>query len=330
MKALSAAVAMTLAVLGPARADSCGRFGTTDISDIFERASPSVVAITVTAPSGQAALGAGFVWDGAGHIVTNDHVVAQGNRVVVTLASGEQRSVDQVARAPERDLAVLRVVGSLPAPVVRGQPPLRIGQWVVAIGNPYGLGGSVSVGVVSGLGRSIAGANGTPMTGMIQTDALLNPGNSGGGLFDCGGQLIGVTTAVSPPGPGPGGVGFAIAIDQAGDTVRQLVSKLDKGGGQVMASMAPASATTARIGIGLSVVESQGRGLVVQQVAPSGPAAVAGSRPGDLITHIDGSPVRSTAELTGAIQRAGLGNGVSLKVVRGTTTAVLQVTVSRL
>ncbi|HYD32775.1 MAG TPA: trypsin-like peptidase domain-containing protein [Azospirillaceae bacterium] len=216
-----------------AASGACGQFGSDALADAFDKVSPSVVGLSIQrAPGSPSAMGAGLVWDATGHIVTNDHVVAQGERITVTLADGSRRTVQRLARDTAHDLAVLKVTGRLPAPVDRGRSTsLRIGQWVMAVGNPYGLGSSLSVGIVSGLNRAIDSTNGTRLEGMVQTDALLNPGNSGGALFDCGGRLVGVTTAVSPPGPGPGGIGFAIGVDEAAAVVNRLITEIKLGKG---------------------------------------------------------------------------------------------------
>ena len=314
----------------------------------FQRVSPSVAFITTSQLAVESPLnfkamevpagsGTGFVWDEAGHVVTNYHVIAgRGGgappRVKVRL-QGYAEAFDAVVKGvePDKDIAVLKIEsGSLPAPVAVGtSSDLAVGQTVLAIGNPFGLDYTLTTGVVSALGREVDGAGGRPIKGCIQTDAAINPGNSGGPLLDSSGRLIGVNTAIYAPGAAAGaagnvGIGFAIPVD----TVRRVVNELIRYGAVV------------RPTLGINVADDQTtrglfaqlrlplEGVLVMSVAPRSPAAVAGLQPtardsrgqlmlGDLVTEVGGAPVRQVEDLLSAIEERRVGEEVPLKVLRG-------------
>ena len=314
----------------------------------FQRVSPSVAFITTSQLAVESPLnfkamevpagsGTGFVWDEAGHVVTNYHVIAgRGGgappRVKVRL-QGYAEAFDAVVKGvePDKDIAVLKIEsGSLPAPVAVGtSSDLAVGQTVLAIGNPFGLDYTLTTGVVSALGRDVDGAGGRPIKGCIQTDAAINPGNSGGPLLDSSGRLIGVNTAIYAPGAAAGaagnvGIGFAIPVD----TVRRVVNELIRYGAVV------------RPTLGINVADDQTtrglfaqlrlplEGVLVMSVAPRSPAAVAGLQPtardsrgqlmlGDLVTEVGGAPVRQVEDLLSAIEERRVGEEVPLKVLRG-------------
>ena len=314
----------------------------------FQRVSPSVAFITTSQLAVESPLnfkamevpagsGTGFVWDEAGHVVTNYHVIAgRGGgappRVKVRL-QGYAEAFDAVVKGvePDKDIAVLKIEsGSLPAPVAVGtSSDLAVGQTVLAIGNPFGLDYTLTTGVVSALGRDVDGAGGRPIKGCIQTDAAINPGNSGGPLLDSRGRLIGVNTAILAPGASAGlagnvGIGFAIPVD----TVRRVVNELIRYGAVV------------RPTLGINVADDQTtrglfaqlrlplEGVLVMSVAPRSPAAVAGLQPtardsrgqlmlGDLVTEVGGAPVRQVEDLLSAIEERRVGEEVPLKVLRG-------------
>ena len=199
------------------------------VENLFEAATPSVVYITtfaertdrltmnaVEVPVGT---GSGFVWDRQGHIVTNWHVIkgAQGAKVVLTGRDGQTSSYDArlVGFNPDKDVAVLKIdAGVELTPIRVGESaPLRVGQTALAIGNPFGLDHTLTVGVVSGLGREVQSPTGRPITGVLQTDAAINPGNSGGALLDSSGNLIGMNTAIYSPSGASAGIGFALPVD---------------------------------------------------------------------------------------------------------------------
>ena len=205
---------------------------------IFENARDSVVFITTEermvdlwtrsvydVPSGS---GSGFVWDGFGHAVTNNHVIAGASRAIVRLADGRGFPARLVGRAPEHDLAVLHIgIGAgRPAPISVGTiKDLRVGQNVFAIGNPFGLDWTMTTGIVSALNRELPGDDDLPIRGLIQTDAAINPGNSGGPLLDSAGRLLGVNTAIFSPSGGSAGIGFAVPVDTVNRVVPQLIAR---------------------------------------------------------------------------------------------------------
>jgi 2-alkenal reductase len=294
-------------------------------TELFDAAAPTVVYIfTETTSTGlfgpgrpQGGAGSGFIWDGAGHVVTNFHVIEGANRVAVRLETGEAVPANLVGAAPDYDLAVLKIsavpAGLIPIPV-GSSADLEVGQAVFAIGNPFGLSRSLTTGIVSALDRHLPTASGREIHGVIQTDAAINPGNSGGPLLDSAGRLIGVNTAIISQTGVSAGVGFAVPVDVVNRVVPQLIRD-----GKVP-----------RPGIGIAIVneETSARlgltGLVVAEVFPGSAAAGAGlagldrqsGRLGDVITEVNGRPVRSIAEFAAALEEAGIGNEVELTVVR--------------
>ncbi len=207
--------------------------------ELFERASPSVVQVvgaragTLDAAqsegeNGGAQSGTGFIWDAAGHVVTNDHVVEGAGSLAVRLASGQVLRAQLVGTAPNYDLAVIRVdnTRSLPPPIAIGSSDdLKVGQWVFAIGNPFGLDQTLTTGIISALKRRLPTSAGREITNVIQTDAAINPGNSGGPLLDSAGRVIGVNTAILSPSGTSAGIGFAIPIDSVNRVVPELIRR---------------------------------------------------------------------------------------------------------
>ncbi|MDQ7991434.1 MAG: trypsin-like peptidase domain-containing protein [Propionicimonas sp.] len=258
---------------------------------VVQSVGPSVASLLVGGERGREAAGSGVVI-GDRVLVTNAHVVGRTRNVTVAFADGTQHPAAVVGVDRLSDLAVLRAADDTPPPVVLGNAAsLQVGQLVVAIGNPLGLAGSVTAGVVSGLGRSMPARSGSH-TGMIedviQTDAALNPGNSGGALVDTSVRLVGVNTAVA-------GVGLGLAVP-VNDTTRELLRALLEDGyvrrSVLGVAVAPAPlppAMTERLG------RSQGVRLV--QVVPGGPADLAGLRAGDLVVTIGGQPVHDAQTL---------------------------------
>ena len=280
--------------------------------------------------------GTGFVWDEAGHVVTNYHVIAgRGGgappRVKVRL-QGYAEAFDAVVKGvePEKDLAVLKIEsGSLPAPVAVGtSSDLAVGQTVLAIGNPFGLDYTLTTGVVSALGRDVDGAGGRPIKGCIQTDAAINPGNSGGPLLDSRGRLIGVNTAILAPGASAGlagnvGIGFAIPVD----TVRRVVNQIIRYGRVNRATLGINVLDDPRKALLERNLGRELAGAVVAEVVPGSPAAAVALAPlqrnvygeltlGDMITHVGGAPVRQVEDLLSAIEERQPGEAVELRVLR--------------
>jgi 2-alkenal reductase len=294
---------------------------------LFERVSPSVVQVVVPhanslsengdgRDSEQVGTGTGFVWDDAGNIVTNAHVVGTSDRVVIRTASGQVMPADVVGRASNYDLAVVRIGGSeLPPPVAVGSSTdLKVGQAVFAIGNPFGLDQSLTTGIISALKRRMPTAGGREVAGVIQTDAAINPGNSGGPLLDSAGRLIGVNTAILSPSGTNAGIGFAIPVDIVNRVVPELIRT-----GRVptpgIGIVAASEAVAARLGV---------EGIVIVRVVPGSPADRVGLRGvdlgagaiGDVIVAVNGKPVRRLADLTDVLEQTKLDATVDLTVVR--------------
>jgi 2-alkenal reductase len=310
-------------------------------TELFQRASPSVVHVFaqpgggrgLTDPEGEgggAQTGTGFVWDEAGHIVTNNHVVqgAQGP-IAVRLATGETVPATLVGGAPNYDLAVLRLgrVSKPPPPIAIGtSKDLKVGQSVFAIGNPFGLDQTLTTGIVSALQRRLPTSEGREIADVIQTDAAINPGNSGGPLLDSAGRLIGVNTAIFSPSGASAGIGFAIPVDVVNRVVPQLVAngRMPTPGIGIIAA---AEAAAARVGI---------EGVVVVRVLPGSPAQRAGVRGidpqtgeiGDVIVGVNGKPVRRLSDLIQALEETGVGQSIQLAVERHGRTMTLLVNVA--
>ncbi len=302
--------------------------------DVFRRASSSVVHITniglardfftfdvFEIPQGT---GSGFVWDKRGHVVTNYHVIEGGRRFSVRLGDQSEFDAEVVGAAPEKDLAVLRIEAPAErlAPVAPGRSrDLAVGQRVLAIGNPFGLDQTLTVGVVSALGREITSPAGRRIRDVIQTDAAINPGNSGGPLLDSSGRLIGVNATIRSPSGASAGIGFAIPVDTVARIVPQLISR----------------GKTVQPGIGIRTsvaVENYLRrngieGVAVLGVADGSPAEKADLRAwritrsgrivetGDVIVAVDGKPIETLDDLQDAFEAAGVGAEVRLTVLRG-------------
>ncbi|MDR7038782.1 2-alkenal reductase [Methylobacterium sp. BE186] len=316
---------------------------------LFERASPSVVHVFAQAAAQGRALmslddpdeqeqgqggtqtGTGFVWDAAGHVVTNNHVVQAatqaGGSVSVRLSSGEVVPARIVGTAPSYDLAVLQLgrVAKTPPPLAVGtSADLKVGQAAYAIGNPFGLDHTLTTGVISALQRRLPTGEGRELSGVIQTDAAINPGNSGGPLLDSAGRLIGVNTAIFSPSGASAGIGFAVPVDVVNRVVPDLIrnGRVRNPGIGIIAGQ---EATASRLGID---------GVVVLRVLRGSPAASAGLRGvdlqtgeiGDVIVGVGEKPVHRLADLTAAIEAAGLGQTVDLTVERGGRTRTVRVT----
>ncbi|MBF9196038.1 S1C family serine protease [Microvirga terrestris] len=300
---------------------------------VFETVAPSVVQVVALqgrGPAGgePAGSGTGFVWDAAGHVVTNQHVVENGSSFVVRLASGEVRPAEVVGRAPNYDLAVLRLQrqGALPAPVnVGSSADLKVGQTAYAIGNPFGLDQSLTSGIISALKRRLPTSGGREIADVIQTDAAINPGNSGGPLLDSAGRLIGVNTAIFSPSGTNAGIGFAIPVDVVNRVVPELIRT-----GRVptpgIGILAGDETLAAQLGV---------TGVVVADVVPGSPADRAGLRGvdpragiiGDVIVGVEDAPVRRLSDLTDRLERTGVGTTVRLQIVRNNRPETVEIAV---
>jgi S1-C subfamily serine protease len=310
-----------------------GRLHKDELSNIaiFKKASKSVVFITkyqqrrdvfsMDVYQVRRGTGSGFVWDKRGHIVTNFHVIRGASRVKVRLADHTSYNATVVGKAPSKDLAVLRIRAPRRRlfPIAVGKSSnLLVGQKVLAIGNPFGLDLTLTVGVVSALNRQIRSLTGRPIRGVIQTDAAINPGNSGGPLLDSSGRLIGVNTAIKSPTRASAGIGFAVPVDTVNRFIPQLIRY-----GQIR---------RARIGFipyqNSAWLSSLGKsGVIVGRVSPGSPAAKAGLRGirydfdgdiilGDVIVKIGRSRIRNLKDLRNVLETKKPGQTINVTVDR--------------
>jgi S1-C subfamily serine protease len=293
------------------------------LTTLSERISPSVVRISTIAKSGDpnesgVKIGSGFLWDSAGHIVTNEHVVRDATIIWVFLASGKDIEAEVVGIAPNHDLAVLRLKqqpDALPPPIVIGTAKdLKVGHLVATIGSPFALDQSFSVGVVSALKRKLPTNRGREIADIIQTSAAIYPGNSGGPLVDAAGRLVGVNTLSYAVTSSNAPLGFAIPVD----LVNRIVPELIKHG----------RVPTAGIGIvprdDKEAYSSKPAGVVIARIRPGYPAERAGLQgddpasgaSGDIITKANDEAVRNVFDLTNQLERVGIGNHILLTLNR--------------
>ena len=299
--------------------------------DVFRRARVSVVFITNLAvrrnllsfdvqqiPQGS---GSGFIWDQEGHVVTNFHVIQESQALAVTLSDQSEFEAKVVGAAPDKDIAVLRIVAPKEklVPLAQGRSQgLLAGQRVLAVGNPFGLDQTLTVGVVSALGRELKSPSGRRIRDVIQTDAAINPGNSGGPLLDSSGRLIGMNTAIFSPSGAFAGIGFAVPVDTVARLVPQLISK----------------GRLAQAGIGVTLIPVQYNaqlsidGVAIGEVVEGSPADKAGIQGaqmlrgrrvllGDRILAVDGTAVKNEDDVRDAFEAAGVGKAVTLTIARG-------------
>lgn len=324
------------------------------IADLAQRLSPAVVNISTTqtiregddpdaddpggnpdaspsAPDSQdeplekvQSLGSGFVIDAKGVIVTNNHVIDGADKIDVTFTDGTTLPAKLLGRDDKTDIAVLKIETKLPLPFVKlgDSEKMRVGDWVMAIGNPFGLGGTVTAGIVSALNRDIHAGN---YDDFIQTDAAINRGNSGGPLFNLEGEVIGMNTAIISPSGESVGIGFATPSSTIAPIVGQIVKhgEIRRGWIGVRIQMVtPEIAAT----LGLA----QTHGALIAGVAPGGPAEAAGIQTGDLVVGFDGRKVHEMRDLPRIVAGTEIGKTTTIDVVRGERTISLTVKVARL
>lgn len=298
--------------------------------NLFENSAPSVAYITTSRirqdfwsrnvmeiPQGS---GSGFVWDTDGHIITNYHVIQGADKAQVTLSDQTTWDATLVGKAPEKDLAVLKIEAPRKAlhPIPVGvSTNLLVGQSVYAIGNPFGLDQTLTTGIISALGREIQSVSGIPIRGAIQTDAAINPGNSGGPLLNSSGRLIGVNTAIYSPSGASAGIGFSIPVDEVKWVVPELITH-----GKIMRPSLGIDfvndQTTARLGV---------KGALIFNIIEGSAAETAGLQPtyrnqrgrislGDIIVAINGDRVESSKDMILILEKYKPGDVVKVKVLR--------------
>ncbi len=265
--------------------------------------------------------GSGFVISPEGFIVTNNHVVEGAREVKVTFASGDEYPARVVGRDPKVDIALVKVdpKASLPSVALGDSDKLRIGDWVLAIGNPFGLEGTVTAGIVSAKGRVIGAG---PYDDFLQTDAAINPGNSGGPLFNLRGEVVGINTAIVAGGQG---VGFAIPINLAKTLLPQLREEGRVTRGWLGVVIQPVTPSLAR-----SLKLKEARGALVADVLPDSPAARAGLKQGDVITHVQGQKIEESNALPRLVAGLKPGTKVELGVLRDGRTQTLTLPLGRM
>ena len=268
----------------------------------------------------QAGLGSGVIISTDGYILTNNHVVEGADDIEVTLTDSRQAKAQVIGTDPETDLAVLKIaLDKLPVIVLGNSDHIDVGDRVLAIGNPFGVGQTVTSGIVSALGRSQLGIN--TFENFIQTDAAINPGNSGGALVDASGNLLGINTAIYSRSGGSMGIGFAIPVS----TAKLVLDGIVKDGRVVRGwigvepnELSPELAETFGV--------KADSGVIITGVLQAGPAAQAGMRPGDVIVQVGDKPIRNVSELLTAVAALKPGEAAKFDVRRGEGPVELQIT----
>jgi len=296
--------------------------GFPDVASLFDKQKAAVVSVqTEVAPTmqrmpffgapseqtPQRGTGSGFVVDEKGYIITNNHVVEGAKKITVNLENGDSYAAALVGSDANTDIALLKVETSKSLPAVRfgDSSKLRVGEWVVAIGNPFGLDYSVTAGIISAKGRNIGAG---PYDNFLQTDASINPGNSGGPLFNLNGEVVGVNTAIIRHGQG---IGFAVPIDMVTSVMPQLKKTGYVVRGYMGAGIQPLDEKLATT-FGLP----REHGVLIGSIEDGGPAASAGIRPGDVVTHYDGKRVREVQELLLAVAASKPGTRSAVHLIR--------------
>jgi len=315
------------------------------IADLVERVAPMVVNITTVhklsnhrspfghpffgpdrrerrrMPRARTGAGTGFIVDASGYVITNAHVVSEADEVKVRLKDDRQLDAEVVGRDRQLDLALLRLKGvaDLPAAPLGRSDTLRVGEHVVAVGNPFGLGHTVTMGIVSAKARSIGAG---PYDDFIQTDASINPGNSGGPLFNLRGEVIGINTAIRA---GADGIGFAIPVDALKDVVEQLKRRGFVERGKLGLAFQPITPEIAK-----ALKLDRPHGALVSEIVDGSAAAKAGIRAGDLIVAINGQAIRRSEELPRKVARHAPGTTIEVKVLRNGANKLLRAKLDKL
>ena len=293
------------------------------VTTAAERVGPAVVRIDIerdnprvgpfTLPEFGGGLGSGFIFASDGQILTNAHVISHARRIQVTLADGRKFYAGLVGSDPEVDVAILRI-GADHLPVAElGRVPLRVGQLVLAVGNPYGLNWTVTAGVVSALGRTLDVPGSRKMTNLIQTDTSINPGNSGGPLVDSLGRVVGITTAMMPMAQG---LGFSVPLD----TVKGVIAKVNqrretKPGGVSLGVGGMRVKIDATLQKTLNITQQYGMELL--EIRREGPAERAELKRLDIILSVDDEPVIEPRDLQRIVRRHTLGEKITVNFLRG-------------
>ena len=329
------------------------------IASMYEKTSPAVVYITSTGtqrpssrdipqipgfpqlpqPQPSTGTGSGVIIDNQGHILTNNHVIDGASRVDVTLSNGDSVQAKILGRDPGNDLAVLKIEvdpSKLTVAQLGSSKDLKPGQLAIAIGNPFGLERTITVGVISSVGRTYSGeGNARPIRNMIQTDAAINPGNSGGPLLNSSGQVVGITTAIESPVGGSVGIGFAVPIDTAQSELNDLIAGKSISHPWLGISGTPVTSNVAQeLGV-------PAEGVYVVQVQPNSPASAAGLKGargsrsgtqvpqgGDVILAVDGQKVNKVEDISSYLDTKKAGDKVTLTIRRDAQEQQVDVTLA--
>ena len=311
----------TVALGSPSGAKAAPAEAVGSYSAAARKASPSVVNVYAVkggrrlppgrpddAPGG--GLGSGVVVSQDGYVLTNNHVVEGADAVAVALSEGKPAPARVVGTDPETDLAVLKIEARDLQPIVLGDSDaVQIGDVVLAIGNPFGVGQTVTQGIVSGTGRNRVGIN--TFENFIQTDAAINPGNSGGALVDTAGRLVGINTAILSPSGGSLGIGFAIPVRTASEVMKQLIEE-----GRVARGWLGVEAQDVTPELARAVGVKASEGALLVRLLRDGPAGRGGLRAGDVIVAVDGKPVTDTRDLVNATAAVKPGARAELAILR--------------
>lgn len=265
--------------------------------DVFQRSQPRNNGSALRNHS----LGSGVIVDAKGYVITNDHVVAQADKIIITLSDGSKYPADVVGTDPENDIAVLRMTRASPFPTAKLalNNDLMLGETTIALGNPFGLQGSVTTGVLSATGRSVHLRNKKVFEDFIQTSAVINPGNSGGPLLNISGDVIGINVAIHNRGPG---IGFAIPVNRVRETVHRILDPR----------------VTRKASLGFSVGHAQEKmGVPISAIAKEGPAAECGLKVGDLILRLNGFPVANWIDFHTSVAALKTADPIEISLQRG-------------
>jgi len=299
-------------------------FRGTPLEDMFPDGIPEGFEFDMPERGPQSGVGSGVIIDAAGIVLTNNHVVEDADEVTVELSDGREFKATEIKTDPDSDLAVVRLADAKDLPVAKlgDSDKLSIGDWVIAIGNPFELETTVSAGIISGKGRELGSIR---RAQFLQTDAAINPGNSGGPLVNLAGEVVGINTAIASSSGGYQGVGFAIPVNLATWVMRQLIDKGEVQRAYIGVQMGPIDARmAAKLGL------PNRKGVLVNDVVPDSPAAAAGVQELDVITAFDGSPVEGTRSLQELVERAGMGQPHQLSVLRDGRPVTLTIAVKPL
>ncbi len=292
-------------------ADPTQAHSTSEISRAFVEAAKRIKPAVAHIKLGNGATGSGVVVSPDGYILTNKHVANAGNQITVKLSDRQEFPARRIGTDSRIDLALIKIEAqSLPYATLGDSSKLEPGDWVIALGSPFGLEHSMSAGIVSAMGRKFGG----PYDNYIQTDASINPGNSGGPLVNMHGEVIGINTSIFSRSGGSEGVGFSIPSN----TAKKVKEQLLRNSGVYARANTGATAPVSRGYLGVILRDSQtvGSGAVVAELTNGGPASAAGLRGGDMIVEFDGKPVKSPSQLAEIVAGAPVGKTVKLKFVR--------------